>query len=528
MHGNNRIGYTLSAKNDETMEAINPVTGEVLLGKFHIATDIEINDVMYKAQEAFDTYRRFSGVRKAEFLEAIADEILALGDTLVRRACLETALPEGRIIGERGRTMNQLKLFAQVLREGSWTDAVIDTAQPDREPLPKPDIRKMSTPVGPVVVFSASNFPLAFSTAGGDTASALAAGNPVIMKAHPSHLGTNELVVDAIAAAAKKTGMPDGVFSSVQGNGFTIGQQLVKHSVTKSVAFTGSYAGGRALYDVAGQREEPIPVFAEMGSINPVLILPNKMDNESKELASTYAGSITVGTGQFCTNPGLLITVESEKTAAFIEELGKNIAATNPSTMLNAGIANNYESVKATALDQEGVEVLGQSNGEGSINSGCPAVAIVSAKDFINKSTLQHEVFGPYSLVVRCANNAELDQVIAELKGQLTATVMGSDEDVKEYSNQIHQLSNVVGRLIFNGVPTGVEVTAAMQHGGPFPASTDGRFTSVGTDAIKRFVRPLAYQSAPQEFLPDELKDANPLGIWRKVDGELTNKQPLE
>ena len=523
MHGKNRIGNTLSAKSNETIQAYNPATGEELPGKFYVATGTEMNEVMNKAQKAFETYKKFSGIKKAEFLEAIADEILALGDTLVNRACLETALPEARIIGERGRTMSQLKLFAQVLREGSWVEAVIDTAQPDRAPLPKPDLRKISVPVGPVVVFSASNFPLAFSTAGGDTASALAAGNPVIMKAHPSHLGTNELVVDAIVAAAKKTGMPDGVFSSVQGVGTLIGQQLVKHSATKSVAFTGSYAGGKALYDVAGQREEPIPVFAEMGSINPVLILPNNLDNDFKELAVTYAGSITVGTGQFCTNPGLLIVIESAKTDEFIKTLGDTIAVTSPSTMLNEGIAKNYQSSKEEALAQDGVELIQQSVDSESVNAGCPTVATVSAKDFINKSTLQHEVFGPYSLIVRCTNDQELEEVIAQLKGQLTATVMGSESDVKAYTEHIHQLSNVVGRLIFNGVPTGVEVTHAMHHGGPFPASTDGRFTSVGTDAIKRFVRPIAYQSAPQEFLPDELKDSNPLEIWRKVDGNLTN-----
>jgi len=521
MHGNNRIGNTLSAKGSETIQSYNPATGEALPGQFHVATDTEINEVMYKAKEAFDSYRRFSGIRKAEFLEAIGDEIMALGDTLIQRACLETALPEARIIGERGRTVNQLKLFANVLREGSWVDAIIDTAMPERTPLPKPDLRKMFTPIGPVVVFSASNFPLAFSTAGGDTASALAAGNPVIMKAHSSHLGTNELVADAIVAAAKKTNMPDGVFSSVQGSGIMIGQQLVKHSVTKSVAFTGSYAGGKALYDISGQRDEPIPVFAEMGSINPVLILPNKLDSDSKELATTYAGSITVGTGQFCTNPGLLITVESNKTDEFVRALGDSIATMSPSTMLNEGIAKNYQKSRETALEQDGVELIQQSDATEAINSGCPTVATVSGKDFINKSTLLHEVFGPYSLVVRCADDQELTQVLTQLNGQLTATVMGSDEDIKTYASHIHRLSNVVGRLIFNGVPTGVEVTYAMQHGGPFPASTDSRFTSVGTDAIKRFVRPIAYQDAPQDFLPDELKDSNPLGIWRKVDGEL-------
>ena len=525
MHGNNRIGDTLSAKSQEIIQAYNPSTGEVLSGQFHVATDTEVNEAMSKAKKAFKTYKRFSGMKKAAFLEAIGDEIMALGDTLVKRACLETALAEGRIIGERGRTVNQLKMFAQVLREGSWVEAVIDTAKPDRKPLPKPDLRKISTPVGPTVVFSASNFPLAFSTAGGDTSSALAAGNPVIMKAHPSHLGTNELVADAIAAAAKKTGMPDGVFSSVQGVGFSVGQQLVKHPTTKSVAFTGSYAGGKALFEIARDREEPIPVFAEMGSINPVLILPDKMNKEHKELAKTYADSITLGTGQFCTNPGLLITLECDKSNAFINELGINIAAISSSTMLSEGISKNYKASKEKALVEKGVELIQQSDSNAMLNTGCPAVATVSARDFIENPALQQEVFGPYSLVIRCTNSMDLEQVIAELKGQLTATVMGSEKDMQKYKDQALQLSDVVGRLIFNAVPTGVEVTEAMHHGGPFPASTDSRFTSVGADAIKRFVRPITYQSIPSEFLPDELKNSNPLGIWRKVNGSLTNSK---
>jgi len=522
MHGNNRIGYTLSATNKDTLTAINPSNGKELPGKFHIASDTEVNLVMEKAQEAFEVYSGFSAERKANFLETIAEEILGLGDTLIQRVCAETALPEARVIGERGRTVNQLKMFAQYLRDGSWVEAIIDTAQPDRKPLPKPDLRKMLVPVGPVVVFTASNFPLAFSTAGGDTASALAAGNPVIVKAHGSHLGTNELVADAIATAANKTGMPDGVFSTVQGGGSLIGQQLAKHSITKSIAFTGSHSGGMALHKTALQREEPIPVFAEMGSINPVLFLPEKLEKEYEELANVYAGSITLGTGQFCTNPGLLIMKEGEALDQFIEQISGKIAEIAPSTMLNSGISENYWQSKAKTLKQQGVQLISQSTSKEFTNEGAPAIATVSAKDFIHNSLLQAEVFGPFSLIVRCADDKELTSVIRQLKGQLTATVMATESDVNAHTQQIDLLTNAVGRLIFNGVPTGVEVTHAMNHGGPYPASTDARFTSVGTDAIKRFVRPVSYQNAPQSYLPKALQDSNPLGIWRKVNGKLT------
>lgn len=524
MHGKNRIGYTLSARGSEKIQAIDPATGQSLSGDFYVATEVEINDTMRKAQSAFELYSKFSGEKKATFLEAIADEIMSLDTQLVQRTMAETALPEARIIGERGRTVNQLRLFATLLRDGSWVDASIDTAMPDREPLPKPDIRKMSTPVGPVVVFAASNFPLAFSTAGGDTASALAAGNPVIMKAHGSHLGTNELVADAISRAAEKTGMPDGVFSSLQGSGFLIGQQLVKHSITKSVAFTGSYSGGKALYDTAAQRDEPIPVFAEMGSINPVVVLPEKLKKDSQELAKEYATSITLGVGQFCTNPGLLIGLESDELTQFISLLGSEVESIKPAVMLNEGISQSYHKSKESVLKLEGVEVIAETELEDLLNGGNPTIATVRARDFINRSALQNEVFGPYSLVVQCVDRIELDQVIEHLHGQLTATVMGTDKDVDDFTESIQLLSKKAGRLIFNGVPTGVEVCYSMQHGGPFPASTDARFTSVGTEAIKRFVRPLAFQNAPQSFLPDELKDSNPMGIWRKVNGEMSNK----
>lgn len=521
VQGKNIIGFSLSATSEDFVTSFDPREARPL-DKFYMATNEEIEETLQKASQAFGVYKHFSGSKKADFLEAIADEILTLDDVLVQTAVKESGLPEARIIGERGRTVGQLRLFAQLLREGSWVGATIETAQPDRQPLPKPDIRKMLVPVGPVVVFAASNFPLAFSTAGGDTASALAAGNPVIIKAHMSHLGTNELVARAIAKAAKNTGMPDGVFSSLNGRGSSLGQQLVMHPVVKSVGFTGSYSGGMALYKAAAQREEPIPVFAEMGSVNPVVLLPGKLKASARETARQYAGSITLGAGQFCTNPGLLLGIEGEELDIFLDELAKEIEAVVPATMLNEGIWKSYQNGRAKVLEQNGVTLLGAAAEQEGNHLGAAAVACVSGADFLNNPNLHEEVFGPFSLVVKCADKEQLQQVIRSARGQLTSTIMAEPDELTEYKDIIKEASNVAGRVLFNGVPTGVEVCHAMQHGGPFPSSTDSRFTSVGTDAIKRFVRPLALQGFPEEALPDELKNSNPLGIWRKVNGELT------
>ena len=523
LHGKNRIGFELLAASDEFVRSYDPKAGKEL-DKFYLATEAEVALALNKAAKAFETYHYYSGKRKAAFLEAIADEILALGNELVETAMKESGLPEARIIGERGRTMGQLKLFAQLVREGSWVDATIETAQPDRQPLPKPDIRKMLCPVGPVVVFAASNFPLAFSTAGGDTASALAAGNPVIVKAHMSHLGTNELVAGAISRAAEKTGMPDGVFSSLNGRGASLGQALVKDPIVKSVGFTGSHNGGMALYRAAAQREEPIPVFAEMGSVNPVIVLPGKLKKMGEEVAKQYAGSITLGVGQFCTNPGLILGIEGNEMNTFISALGEEIQTIAPATMLNEAIHKSYQEGKKKILEQKGVQLAGAAKDEEGNFLGVPTVARVSGNDFLINPSLHEEVFGPFSLIVVCTDKEELQQVILKVKGQLTSTIMAEEDELAEYQDIANAAANIAGRVIFNGVPTGVEVCHAMQHGGPFPASTDSRFTSVGTDAIKRFARPLAYQSFPENALPDELKNSNPLGIWRKVNGELTRE----
>lgn len=520
--GKNFIGSKAVASGTDYLQSRVASSGESLPEKFFAATSSEVDEAMQLAAKAFPTYSQLPPAKIAEFLNAIADEIMDLGDALVERASLESGLPNGRFVGERGRTVNQLKMFAQVVSEGSWVEATIDTAQPDRKPFPKADIRKMLVPVGPVVVFGASNFPLAFSTAGGDTASALAAGNPVVVKAHPSHPGTSEMVASAILKAAEKTGMPDGVFSHLHDPGFEVGQQLVMHELTESVAFTGSFRGGKALFDMANRREKPIPVFAEMGSINPVILLPGTLEKRGEEIAKTMAGSVTLGVGQFCTNPGVMLVQKGASSDQFMTNLQHAIAETTPATMLNAGIHQSYQKHMAAALAEKGVSLHGQSATEGGDFQARPTIATVAASTFIENPNLREEVFGPYSLVVQCENDEELAAAIAGMEGQLTATIFGEPEDLATYSVSIHQLMQKVGRIIFNNVPTGVEVCSSMHHGGPFPATTDSRFTSVGTAAIKRFVRPLCFQNWPDAVLPAALKKTNPLGIWRLVDNDWT------
>ena len=416
-------------------------------------------------------------------------------------------------------------MFADLLREGSWLEASIDTAQPDRKPIPKPDIRRMLVPMGPVVVFAASNFPLAFSTAGGDTASALAGGNPVIVKAHSAHPGTSALVGHAISRAAEKCGMPDGVFSMFHGSGATVGQALIKHASIKAAGFTGSRSAGRLLFDLACQRDEPIPFFAEMGSINPIVILPNAMNERPKEIAGLIAGSITLGGGQFCTNPGLLLIIEKKGYSNFLDELNDAISTIAPSVMLNEKIHKSFETDKYSALNQKGVKIEAVSRHEiTGDNLAMPTLASVNAASFFRNSSLSDEIFGPYSLIVKCKNENELEDIVGTLEGQLTATIFAADKENEDYGSIINQLKNRVGRIIFNGVPTGVEVCGSMQHGGPYPASGDVRFTSVGTSSIKRFTRPIAFQDWPDYELPDELKKSNPLNIWRWVDNYLTKE----
>lgn len=523
--GKNYIGSTQSAKGNKTYQTFNPQLNIENTSIFTEATSEEINEAVALASEAFKTFRTVLGTKKAAFLNTIADEILALDDLLIQTYCTETGLPEGRAKGERGRTIGQLRAFANLVLEGSWVEATIDTADPNREPMPKPDLRKMLVPLGPVVVFGASNFPLAYSTAGGDTAAALAAGCPVIVKSHPMHAGTGELVASAIIKAAKKTGMPNGVFSNLNSSGIEVGAQLVKHEGVKAVGFTGSIKGGRALYDLAAEREEPIPVFAEMGSVNPVVILPEALKNRAEAIAKTYASSITLGTGQFCTNPGLLLGVKSDSLTYFITSLSEEIVKIDPSCMLHPNIIGAYERNKEKAISQPKLQVVANYSKDTQENYAKQTITTVEGLVFLKNPTLHQEVFGPYSIVVQCDNIAQLETIISKLEGQLTATLIADNEEASKYEALISALQNRVGRLIFNGVPTGVEVCNAMVHGGPYPASTDSRFTAVGVNSIKRWVRPFSYQDWPNNLLPDELKNENPLEILRTVNGKLTSQK---
>ena len=523
--GKNYLGNQLSNKGTKTYKTFNPllnIENDVI---YYEATSEEIDQAVSLASQAFSEFRITSGVKKAAFLNAIADEILLLDEELVQTYCSETGLPEGRAKGERGRTIGQLRAFAELVQEGSWVEATIDTAIPDRTPIPKPDLRKMLMPLGPVVVFGASNFPLAYSTAGGDTAAAFAAGCPVIVKSHPMHAGTGELVASAIKRAAENTGMPNGVFSNLNSSGIEVGVQLVQHPKVKAVGFTGSIRGGRSLFDLASQRKEPIPVFAEMGSVNPVIILPEALKKRGADLAKTYAGSITLGTGQFCTNPGLLLGIKSEGLTNFIQHLSEEILKIEPSCMLHPNIIGAYENNRQKVISQEGLTVVADYNSDVQTNYARQTVTTVEGKTFLENTTLHQEVFGPFSMVVQCENAEQLKVVVSKLEGQLTGTLIADDHEASRFAEIIDALQNRVGRIIFNGVPTGVEVCPSMQHGGPYPASTDSRFTAVGIHSIKRWVRPFSYQDWPNNLLPNELKNENPLGISRLVNNmETSNK----
>lgn len=524
IHGKNYVNGEQSAKGKNRFTTFNPTKNENNPWKFYEATGEEIETAAEGARAAFTIYKDFPGTKKAAFLRAIAEEIEALGAVLLDAYCQESGLPEGRAQGERGRTLGQLRAFASLLEEGSWVEASIDLAQPDRQPIPKVDLRKMFFPIGPVAVFGSSNFPLAFSTAGGDTASALAAGCPVIVKSHPMHAGTGELVAAAVTKAAARTGMPKGVFSNLNSSGIEVGQQLVMHPNIKAVGFTGSIKGGTALYKLANERPEPIPVFAEMGSINPVVALPSALEEKGEYWAAQYASSITVGAGQFCTNPGLLLGIKSKALTHFIKTLGTEIMKLEPICMLHPNIHQNYERNKTEVSNQLGVVVIADYADPTNANFAQQRVLTVDGTAFLENPSLHKEVFGPFSLIVQCADKEELTSVLNRLEGQLTGTVLGNPGELEIFGQAIDALRGRVGRLIFNGVPTGVEVCPSMQHGGPFPASTDSRFTSVGTTSIKRWVRPISFQNWPQEALPKELKDGNPLGIMRLVDGAYTKQ----
>ncbi len=485
-----------------------------------IAID-KIEEIVAQSWQAFLQYRQMPLSKRAAFMRAIAQALEDCGDALIFTAMRETNLPEARLRGERARTIYQLTSYAAACEKGEWLEARIDTANPAKTP-PKPDIRKMLVPLGPVVVFGASNFPFAYSTAGGDTATAFAAGCSVIVKAHPAHPDTSAIAAAAISAAAEKCNLPAAVFTHVYGASFEVGKALVTHPKIKAIGFTGSYTGGKQLFDWANQRKEPIPVFAEMSSINPVFLMPEKLQQEAASVAQQYAGSITLGVGQFCTNPGLLIGIESEGLQTFIDDLGKAIQQIAPAAMLHAGIVKAYKEKRGAALLQEEVHLIAESAGAVKDNEALPTVATVTAAAFLKNPFLHQEVFGPYSLVIRCKDMNEMVTVAQHIEGQLTTTLMATENDITANQPLVEAVKNICGRFVLNGVPTGVEVCLSMHHGGPFPSTTDSRFSSVGADAIKRFARPLCFQNWPNCLLPDELKNENPLNIWRMVDNELT------
>ena len=523
------IGNEPISGDGNLFRAFAPASHENLVDEFANVSPEQANQAIEKAAAAFPIYAKLTPAQRADFLDAIATEIEDLGSELIERAVLESGLPTGRISGERGRTTGQLRLFANVLREGSWVDARINPALPDRQPMPRVDLRRMLVPLGPVVVFGASNFPLAFSVAGGDTASALASGCPVVVKAHPSHPGTSSLVGQAIVSAALKTGMPDGVFSLLHADN-EVAQQLVAHPAVKAVGFTGSRAGGLALLRVAQERPEPIPVYAEMSAVNPFVVLPGAISqdagpNSAATVAAGLAASVTLGVGQFCTNPGLVFLLDSPKTEIFLETIAEKIRASAPATMLNAGICRNYQKGVQQNRIIPGVHVLAEADidGDDAQTQGKPVILSTSAPIFLSSPALSEEVFGPTSLIVICETEAELVECLTTLEGQLTATIYATSAELTQSEvDWVSLLQAKAGRVLFGGFPTGVEVSEAMTHGGPFPATSDSRSTSVGTAAILRFVRPVTYQSFPNELLPPALQNANPLNIWRNVDGKIT------
>ncbi len=525
MTGENFTGFTTTSKSDKSFQAFSPSQNSFLPGDFKLAASEELDYALSLAGKAFPVYSGLSYARRADFLDAIAKEIMDLGDVLLERCSAESGLPVARITGERGRTCGQLQMFAKLLRDGWWVDARIDLAQPDRKPVPKVDIRRMLVPIGPVAVFGASNFPLAFSTAGGDTASALAAGCPVVVKAHSSHPGTNELISGAIIKAAQSTGMPEGVFSSVYLSHQDV-MTLVKHPVIKAVGFTGSRFVGMQLFNAAVSRPDPIPVYAEMSAINPVVLMEGALATKKETIAKDLAGSVVLGAGQFCTNPGLVLMKETEAAKAFREQFAQEMSTTTPATMLNKNIYKAYgESVK-TFQEADEISVLAQSSTESVADKyqAQPVAHMIQATDFIAKKEFSDEIFGPATLLVLCKDDAELLAALQSLEGQLTATIHATPEDEKNMKPVVDIITQKAGRVIYGGYPTGVEVCHSMQHGGPFPATTDGRSTSVGTAAIYRFVRPVAFQSFPDHLLPEPLQNANPLNISRLVDGNWTTE----
>lgn len=494
------------------------LTGETIGPDYPISKPEDVTAACEAAETAFDAYRAASLEARADFLGAIGQEILELGDELIERAAVETGLPVPRLTGERARTVNQLRLFADVVSAGRWLELRIDPAQPGRQPLPRPDLRMRMVPLGPVAVFGASNFPLAFSTAGGDTASALAAGCPVIVKGHPAHPGTDAMVAGAILRAVNRCGMPAGTFGHVQGPGNELGATLVQDNRIAAVGFTGSRRGGLALMRLAQERPVPIPVYAEMSSINPVVLMPGALQARGAELGKAFAASLTMGAGQFCTNPGLIIAVRSSGLEQFEAAAAAAICEHSPQPMLTAGIRSAFaDGVAALTSKSTVTELAAGLEGDG-ITREMAHLFATDAEGFLSDPTLSEEVFGASSLIVRCADLEQVKEVLRRLEGQLTATLHLDSEDERDAAFLVPILERHAGRVLVNGWPTGVEVSHAMVHGGPFPATSDGKSTSVGTLAITRFLRPVCYQDMPQDLLPSELRDGSTLP--RLLDGQ--------
>lgn len=481
----------------------------------------EIDNAVPLSWKAFSVYKKKPLKERAHFLRQIAKSLEQRSSELIAIAHKETHLEEGRLKMELKRTIFQMASYADACEEGTWLDIRIDTADVNRNP-PKPDLRKMLVPLGPVVVFGASNFPFAYSTAGGDAACALAAGCPVIIKAHPAHAGTSNLVASIVNDVASQCGLPEGIFIHLHGASFEVGKALVQHPLVKAVGFTGSFDGGKALFDLANQRPVPIPVFAEMGSVNPVFFMPEKLKQDVHAIATMYAHSITQSAGQFCTNPGILVAIENDTLGHFKQLLGEKIKKVQPAKMLHTGIAKNFHQKRAEVLMHEDVAITAKTEFEATEDESIPTVAEVSAKTFLQNPLLHKEVFGPFSLLVKCVNVKEMLEVAIKIEGQLTATLIATEEEVKANFELVEAIQNICGRFILNGVPTGVEVALAMHHGGPYPATTDSRFTAVGADGIKRFARPVCFQNWSNELLPDELKNENQLNLWRTVNNKLT------
>ncbi len=523
LHGKNFLGSQLSAKGSTKIYGYAPGEGRPLVQPFIGADEHEAARAIALAAEAAPKLRTLDAASVVTFLRNIATEIEALGEDLIDIATLETGLPKERLTGERARTTNQLRMFADLVHEGSFVDARIDTALPDRKPVPRPDLRRMLIPVGPVVVFGASNFPFAFSVAGGDTAAAFASRNPVVVKAHPAHPGTSELTATAILRALEQSSLPEGTFSMIHSVDTNVSLELVKHPETKAVAFTGSLRAGRAIFDAAGQRSKPIPAYVEMGSTNPVFLLPGVIRDRGDEFAQGLFNSVNLGVGQFCTCPGLVIGIESYKYEALRTKLSRLFKEAAPGTMLYPGILNSYTKAveELEGLDQ--VEVTRtQIEARAGKTQATPALIQATGDAWLKYDALGHEVFGPATITVACNDSQQMLEVADKLAGTLTASIHGTPEDLITHRDLISVLESKAGRVLFNGFPTGVEVSPAMHHGGPYPATADPKFTSVGTASILRFLRPICYQNFPSAALPPELLDDNPRGIWRLVNGEFT------